>query len=163
MLSHWTPLGSRYNWCPGQDVVNREWEPGAEKRKKFFHLLSVIFERRETCHVAMESAAERDQAHRWWMESGLDYTQLRLQINRFNWLWQIPIRTTPKEYIHRYIGLVIWIQKGAMCAVSPGFLLSVRMMSSLQPVNMQLHVHRCIGVCITTLCMLRTADIKAYF
>ena len=35
MLSPDILLGSCYNWCPGQDVTNREWEPGGEKRKKF--------------------------------------------------------------------------------------------------------------------------------
>ena len=45
----WTPvlspdilLGSCYNWCPGQDVTNREWEPGGEKRK-FFSIRSAWF------------------------------------------------------------------------------------------------------------------------
>ena len=63
MLSPDILLGSRYNWCRDQDVVNREWEPGGEKRNFFFHLLCVIFEHRETCHVAMESAAEIAGGH----------------------------------------------------------------------------------------------------
>ena len=36
---------------------------GRREEEKFFHLLCVIFERRETCHVAMESAAEIAGGH----------------------------------------------------------------------------------------------------
>ena len=36
---------------------------GRREEENFFHLLCVIFEHRETCHVAMESAAEIAGGH----------------------------------------------------------------------------------------------------
>ena len=36
---------------------------GKREEEKIFHLLCVIFEHRETCHVAMESAAEIAGGH----------------------------------------------------------------------------------------------------
>ena len=49
---------------------------GKREEEKIFHLLCVIFEHRETCHVAMESAAEIAGGHGERRITDCDVTEL---------------------------------------------------------------------------------------